>query len=353
MDGEDGKGSAKAPGGHGRAAFPRVPARDAPAWEVRGGVGGSPSAIAARPSPSLERGHGPQVLRNSSLAACPLHPFYLAFGNADALKGWIVSHCKQKGIQAPGPWMGPRPPRPRAQAAFSTPAAASLPGPVKCSLHTPRRRTERRTERRRRACCVGTYSPGIGSGQRAARALGVQSGAADGLVLTASRGTHNVPSQYSEPIWAGSPSTASLSLCLRRVEGHEPWLVVRRPPWGNKKAGPVVPPPSLLLCPPTCSLGCCPADTCQLYKTFRSLFRDGPGRKAYFKGDMSLQSLLWSHLANFLSSVKAFRATERKQHIRGVYTTSQREQAESLLRQHHHPLHHHQKAPSEHLHDAQ
>lgn len=72
-------------------------------------VKGSPSTLRARPTPSLERGHGPQNLGNFSLAACQLHLFYLGFRQLECfLKGKILLHCKQNGIQAPEPWMGPR-----------------------------------------------------------------------------------------------------------------------------------------------------------------------------------------------------------------------------------------------------
>lgn len=93
-----------------------------------------------------------------------------------------------------------------------------------------------------------------------------------GWALAASQGTQNAPSQYSESIWAGCPSTAGLCGTVPLPFGRPRAITVHSDaPCGGKKAGSVVFLLSPLLCPPTRGLGCSlPAATCQLYKIFRS-----------------------------------------------------------------------------------
>lgn len=100
------------------------------------------------------------------------HSFYLGFWQPGCFfKEQILFHCKQKGIQAPGPWVG---------------ASVSQPQSLGCLLHPgsilppePGRRPPAHTQalrclpgeggtgdRRRHACSVGTCSPGIRSGQK-------------------------------------------------------------------------------------------------------------------------------------------------------------------------------------------
>lgn len=144
-------------------------------------------------------------------------------------------------------------------------------------------------------------------------------------MLTASRGTQNVPSQYRRSIWAGSPSTVDLagtSLCLCHLEGHRPSLFAEMPLCEAKKAGPIVPLPST----PLRILS-----TCYLSLVQGIIFQESllglAGRR---KEDMNLWNTYERHLAHLLSRVTLFSPAERKKHIYGVPTTAR---AESLLSQ--------------------
>lgn len=141
---------------------------------------------------------------------------------------------------------------PRAQAAFSTQAASSAPlrpgeklhahaqgshaasqmkarkmdGPPQASLLCGNRKLRHLLREETPVCPVRKLSgPSVCS-----------QGQLMGWALAASQGTQNAPSQYSESIWAGCPSTAGLSETMPLPFGRPRAITVHSdaPLWGQE-----------------------------------------------------------------------------------------------------------------------
>lgn len=120
-------------------------------------MGGSPPTL-NQAQASLEEGSWPTKLQEflpSSMSTAPLLPGILALWMLFKRLDFI--HCKQKGIQAPGPWTGASASQAQSLGCLLRPDSILPPEPGdRLPAHTQVSLERKTVDCRRRACSVGT-----------------------------------------------------------------------------------------------------------------------------------------------------------------------------------------------------